>query len=69
MKIRNFVFSRDHVLKVTFEHMKRSVDISMNKTIKLLPELSKEESAEALETLSELSKISKSCDDFLNSLP
>jgi len=65
MRDRKFVFSKSHVLKVTFEHMLRSVDISLNKTIALLPVLNKEESQEAFETLGELTKVKKSCEDFL----
>ena len=52
-------FSKDYVLEVTFKHMNRAVDISMNKTVERLPELENKNNNDVLETLSELSNMKR----------
>jgi len=66
---RAFKFSRSYVIGVTFEHMIRSVNISIDKTVARLPELGNEDSKEVLETLSELHKLRESLEAYFAENP
>jgi hypothetical protein len=66
MRVNMKPFDMGYVLKVTAKHMKRSIEISMNKTLARAPELvtDAEKSLELFSTLSVLQNMRKQIDDF-----
>ena len=59
-------FSKSFVMKTTFRHMRRSVDISIRKSFERFQDFDKESEAgrEIMETLSVLHTVRKVLDDF-----
>ena len=59
-------FSKAFVMKTTFRHMRRSVDISIRKSFERFQDFDKESEAgrEIMETLSVLHTVRKVLDDF-----
>jgi hypothetical protein len=59
-------FSKSFVMKTTFRHMRRSVDISIRKSFERFQDFDKESIAgrEIMETLSVLHTVRKVLDDF-----
>lgn len=59
-------FSKDYVLSVTLGHMKRCIDVSLDKVVARLPEFENSEhsSKEVFETLSELKRIKASLETY-----
>ena len=59
-------FSRAYVLNVTLTHVRRSIDISIEKTVARIGEFAdnQEKSQEVLMTLSDLYSMRKMNDDF-----
>jgi len=63
-------FSRKYVMSVTFQHMKRAVDISIDKTISRLDELENSDfGAEVMTTLSQLHAIKRTLNQYVESNP
>ena len=61
-----YPFSKAFVMKTTFRHMRRSIDISINKTFERLRDFDQNSEAglEIMETLSTLHICRKMLDDF-----
>ena len=61
-------FSKDYVIRITARHMKKSIDISLKKTVERIGEFSedKEKSVEIFETLSFLHDMKRQIDEFQN---
>jgi hypothetical protein len=59
-------FSKSFVMKTTFRHMRRSVDISIRKSFERFQDFDKDSEAgrEIMETLSVLHTVRKVLDDF-----
>jgi len=59
-------FSKTFVMRTTFRHMRRSVDISIRKSFERFQDFKEgsKEGRECLETLSVLHKVRKLLDDF-----
>lgn len=59
-------FSKSFVMKTTFRHMRRSVDISIRKSFERFQDFDKDSDAgkEIMETLSVLHTVRKVLDDF-----
>ena len=59
-------FSRSFVMRTTFRHMKRSIEISINKSFERLKDFDNDSSTgkEIIETLSVLHTLNKVLDEF-----
>jgi hypothetical protein len=64
-----YPFSKAFVMKTTFRHMRKSIDISITKTFERLKDFDQSSAAglEILETLSTLHTTRKMLDDFQDS--
>lgn len=61
----NKPFSKEYVIGVTLGHMKRCIDVSLDKVVNRLPEFQDtEHSKEVFETLSELKRIKASLEAY-----
>lgn len=64
----NIPFSREYVIHTTVKHMRKSVDISIEKTFKRIEEFANDpvKSIEVLVTLSELNTLRNNLDNMIN---
>ena len=63
----NKPFSREFVLKTTVKHMRKNIDISIQKTVNRIAEFEGDgkKSAELVQTLSDLHNMKKQIEGFL----
>lgn len=65
-KEKQMPFSKSYVLRTTAKHMKKSIDISIRKTVERMPEFdgNRDKSLEVLSTIAELYALKKRTDEY-----